>query len=49
MGLMNPLNTGAASPEQLKDYRLYQQSIVSNCAEMCLKRERHYHKDSELC
>ena len=49
MSMMNPMNSGQASAEQMKDYRLYQQSMVNSCAQLCLKRERNFHKDSELC
>jgi len=51
MSSLNPMMSmgNQATPQQQKDFRTLEQSLVAHCANQCLKRERTFHKDSEMC
>ena len=50
MNAMNPLiNAGLANAQQKKDFRVLEHHLVDMCTKQCLKKERNFHKDSELC
>ena len=49
--MMNPLTSGGTdpTPQQQKDFRVLEQNVIDICQNQCLKRERTFHKESEMC
>ena len=48
----NPLLAMAGTmttPQHEKDFRVLEQTLGDICARQCLRRERDYHSDSEMC
>eukprot|EP00356_Strombidium_inclinatum_P004864 CAMPEP_0170498286 /NCGR_PEP_ID=MMETSP0208-20121228/27365_1 /TAXON_ID=197538 /ORGANISM="Strombidium inclinatum, Strain S3" /LENGTH=66 /DNA_ID=CAMNT_0010775417 /DNA_START=193 /DNA_END=390 /DNA_ORIENTATION=- len=53
MAAMNPfmaqIGGVGSSDEQKKDLRALEHRIVDICTKQCTRRERQFHKDSDIC
>ena len=37
------------TPQHKKDFQKLESAMVKSCAYQCLRKERHYNQDSEVC
>ena len=43
------MGSSQATPRQQKDFRKLESALIKGCTNQCMRRDRHYDTESEMC